>query len=95
MGGQFPATPLRAAALPAGAIGCPLPGAGAGQWLNAHAATLGHTARGIPTQAASSSHPEHRRRRWLAPRLKVKVLVSLGCFGITWSANGNVWGQGL
>lgn len=92
MGGQFPVTPPRVAVLPAGAIGCPLPGAGASQWLNARAATLGHTARGIPTQAASSSHPEHQKRCQLVPHLKVKFLVSLGCFGIAWSENGNVWG---
>ncbi|KAM6072736.1 LOW QUALITY PROTEIN: dentin matrix acidic phosphoprotein 1 [Theristicus caerulescens] len=43
VGGQFPATPPRAAALPAGAIGCPLPGAGTSQWLNARAATGAHS----------------------------------------------------
>lgn len=95
VGGQFPVTPLRVVALPAGAIGCPLPGAGASQRLNACTATPRHTAGGIPRQAASSSHPEHRRRHQLASFLKVKVLVSLGCFGIAWSENGNVWGQGL
>ncbi|KAM9662237.1 LOW QUALITY PROTEIN: dentin matrix acidic phosphoprotein 1 [Morphnus guianensis] len=43
VGGQFPVTPPRVAALPAGAIGCPLPGAGASQWLNARAATGAHS----------------------------------------------------
>ncbi|KAM9263779.1 LOW QUALITY PROTEIN: dentin matrix acidic phosphoprotein 1 [Cariama cristata] len=43
VGGQFPVTPPCAAALPTGAIGCPLPGAGTGQRLNARAATPAHS----------------------------------------------------
>nr|XP_021144681.1 LOW QUALITY PROTEIN: dentin matrix acidic phosphoprotein 1-like [Columba livia] len=62
VGGRFPVTPPRGAVLPAGAIGCPWPGAGAGQWLNARTATPGHTAWDIPLQAASSPHPQHWRR---------------------------------
>lgn len=81
MGGQFPATPLRAAALPAGAIGCPLPGAGAGQWLNAHAATLGHTAPGHPNTGSQLS-PSRAPEETLActtPQGK-----GFGFFGLLW-----------
>lgn len=77
VGGQFPVTPPGSAALPGGAIGCPRPGAGTGQRLNACPATWGHTAWSIPTRAAGSSHPQ-QRRRGLASHLKVKGLVSLG-----------------
>ncbi|KAM6075607.1 LOW QUALITY PROTEIN: dentin matrix acidic phosphoprotein 1 [Chlamydotis macqueenii] len=45
VGGQFPVTPPRAGALPAGAIGCPSPGAGTGQRLNARTATGAHSLR--------------------------------------------------
>lgn len=71
-------TPPRTAALPAGVIGCPLPRAGTSQRLNARTATPGHTARGIPTQAASLPRPEHQSRRWLPPHLKVRF----GFFGL-------------
>ncbi|KAM6120258.1 LOW QUALITY PROTEIN: uncharacterized protein FYW35_005321 [Pterocles gutturalis] len=50
VGGWFPVTPPRVAVLPRGAIGCPQPGAGTGQRLNARVATpahsLGHPIRG-------------------------------------------------
>jgi len=88
VGGQFPAAALCAAVLSADAIGCP----GAGHWLNAHA---GASAQGIPARAASLPHPKHQRRHQLEPYLRVKILVSLGCFGIAWSENGSVWGWGL
>lgn len=78
VGGQFPVTPPGTAVLPGSAIGCPQPGAGAGQRLNSCPATLGHTAWSILTQADSSSHPQHDRRLELASHLEVKVSGFLG-----------------
>ncbi|XP_054680514.1 dentin matrix acidic phosphoprotein 1 isoform X3 [Grus americana] len=61
VGGQFPVTPPRTAALPAGVIGCPLPRAGTSQRLNARTATPGAHSPGHPntgSQLAPSRAPE-------------------------------------
>ncbi|KAM6402129.1 LOW QUALITY PROTEIN: uncharacterized protein J5M81_004400 [Pluvialis apricaria] len=59
VGGQFPVTPPCTAALPASAIGCALPGAGASQ-LNARVATPAHSPGhpNIGSQLAPSRAPE-------------------------------------
>ncbi|KAM6301250.1 LOW QUALITY PROTEIN: dentin matrix acidic phosphoprotein 1 [Aegotheles albertisi] len=55
VGDQFPVTPP-CAALPAGAIGCPLPGAGTGQRLNARTAGQG-TQPGHPNTGSQLTPP--------------------------------------
>lgn len=67
VGGQFPVTPPGSAALPGGAIGCPRPGAGTGQQLNACPATRGHSLEHPNTGSRLIPSPAEETRACIAP----------------------------